>query len=518
MLAAFLAMPAACGGGDARPGALTSDAGPADVRARDGARDALLPDAARPEAPKADAPAAEAAPPDGPEPGAPPDGPFSSVGRAHCFAVAPAGAREPALQGPVFLQNVASGQGVDLSGGDASDGRAITEWRHTGGKPQQWWFDRAGDGWNIKSNVDGAWCLTRRDAEAGAPVLLRRCSAEGHWEFVSLGDGRYHLKVPGSDLYLNVRDEKHQDGRELVVTPSRAAGAEWLLIDVGFRARGTSDCTDPTLDEVSFLTTHNAFHSSGYGGKVLPNQTRDIARQLADGVRGFQLDVYDHDGGVWTCHGRCDLDGLRGPPLRQLLATMVSFLEANPREIASVFLEDYVQDPDDLCAALRGVEGLEPLLFRPQAYDVLETGWPRLSRLRADGRRLLVFSQRDGREACGVMYDRRYTSENYWSLGSLTSAPDDSCRTRWAGLPLNSCGRGGRFRPLHVMNNYRDAMLTPNCAGDNGPRLERRALEICAQAAGRKPNYVAVDCYEIGQAKQLVDELNRCDPQACRCP
>jgi hypothetical protein len=149
---------------------------------------------------------------------------------------------------------------------------------------------------------------------------------------------------------------------------------------------------------------------------------------------------------------------------------------------------------------------------------VLGQGWPTLSELRRLGRRLLIFSQRGGREDFGVMHDRDYTVENHWQIGSWSNPNVDlQCRSRWDGLPLNTRGNQ-RFRPLHVMNHYRDAAVDSNAEVDNRASLRRRATELCAQAAGHKPNYLAVDMYERGEAKQLIDELNRADPQCCRWP
>ena len=53
-----------------------------------------------------------------------------------------------------------------------------------------------------------------------------------------------------------------------------------------------------TLDQVTFLTAHNAFANGVDGGfappfvNLFPNQSRGIDQQLSDGVRGFMLDIH----------------------------------------------------------------------------------------------------------------------------------------------------------------------------------------------------------------------------------
>jgi hypothetical protein len=418
---------------------------------------------------------------------------------------------------PVYLQNAATGHSLGIVGTNELAG--ITTSRHVASAGQRWRLTAEAAGpsprWKLRSEAATALCL--RPIATG--VGLGACDNDGGWQIIAINNGVYRLVDPASRQNLGV-PETTGENPALGLTTATSPGATWVFVDSGYRASGTAACDDPTLDEMTFLATHNAFHNSAEGAKLLPNQTRSLAQQLEDGVRGFQLDVYDYNGAIWTCHGSCLVSGLRGRPLAEHLTTIATFLTAYPNEIVTLFLEDRVGRAADLCAVVDSTAGVAALVFDPERADVRTRGWPRRSELMAKNQRLLLFSQRAGREACGIAHDQRFISENFWSLGPPGNgdAPADlSCTSRWANQILGACGPGG-FRPLFVMNHYRDAMWPVQCAADNGAPLRRRAFEICAQAGARKPNFIAVDCYDVGDGRTVVTELNRCDPEACRCP
>jgi chitinase len=173
--------------------------------------------------------------------------------------------------------------------------------------------------------------------------------------------------------------------------------------------------------------------------------------------------------------------------------------------VVTVFIEDYTS-VQQLSAALGAVNGLNELLLRPDRTGVRQHGWPRRSELIASNQRLLIFSQSPGREAAGVMHDRDWTVENYWSLDG---GGNINCYTRWAEVPLSRREPG--FRRLHVMNHYRNIPAEPAAVVDNGAKLRNRVERICGPAARTKPNYVAVDFYQKpdgGATNGLVAELN----------
>lgn len=277
-----------------------------------------------------------------------------------------------------------------------------------------------------------------------------------------------------------------------------------------------------TLDQVTFLTAHNAYANGVDGGfappfvNFFPNQARGIDRQLTDGVRGFMLDIHQTPDGAILCHDSCTLVS-RPVALWVDLQRMVDFLKAHPDQFVTVFLEDYV-DPGVLKSELARVNGLSDVLYRPDRTGVRQNGWPKLSDLIAANQRLLVFTDHSRsadesagltRDSFGVMYQREWTVENYWSMGSGVGSSDWSCYSRWyaadTNVPLTRTESG--FRPLFVMNHFRDAAVAATATTDN-TKLTDRARRFCQPAARKKPNFLAVDRYDLGDPAAAVNTLN----------
>ncbi|CAM5712541.1 hypothetical protein SALBM217S_03487 [Streptomyces griseoloalbus] len=82
------------------------------------------------------------------------------------------------------------------------------------------------------------------------------------------------------------------------------------------------------------------------------------------------------------------------------------------------------------------------------------------------------------------MYQREWTVENHWSMGPGIGSSDWSCYSRWydanTTIPLTRTEPG--FRPLFVMNHFRDAAVASTAATDNA-KLADRARRFCQPAA-----------------------------------
>ncbi|MFB9902485.1 PI-PLC domain-containing protein [Allokutzneria oryzae] len=273
---------------------------------------------------------------------------------------------------------------------------------------------------------------------------------------------------------------------------------------------------EKTLADLTYLTSHNAHVSTGDAKWFPPNQGQSLRKQLTDGVRGLMLDLHMYGNEVHLCHndGReCGpVPGLHHGIPRQSFAgalrTIVDFLNENRGEVVTLLLEDYA-DASALSGTLAGVSGLNDLVFRPDEWKVREQGWPKLSEMVARNKRLLMLSSAPGRESMGVFYGKDYTVENYWSIGPLGDKLE--CVSRWSDVPLNKTEPN--FTRLFVMNHFRDVPVDLAVRSDNGDKLAKRVRETCTPAAGRKPNFVAVDFYEQPASgtrpASVVADLNR---------
>lgn len=412
-------------------------------------------------------------------------------------------AAEPPRDLALTIQSVPNGLMVDLAGSNTSQGAAINEWSYNNATNQQWWLQRVGDHWKVKSNINGAWCLTRAADGNLAKIVLGGCdNYRADWDFQDLGGEKWRIKDPAGNYYLHVWNETPTQGRELVTSGNDQIGSYWFLTGLDVKRRSMP--SDPRLDQTTFLTTHNAMANTdeGFWGRV-PNQSYSLRSQLDQGVRAMQLDVHSYGGGVRMCHNSCwgnERTFTAG------LTDVVNWLNSHPYDVVTLFLEDYTSVAE-LQSAVNATSGVGNLLFRPDQWNVRGTGWPTLTQMRAYNKRLLIFSQRSGRDSFGVYWDHDWTVENYWSLGG--SGTNQNCYSRWGDVPLSKEESG--WTRLHVMNHYRDIPSEGNASADNGGKLATRVNRYCGPAARHKPNYVAVDFFQKTDGAStgaLVSEMN----------
>lgn len=98
------------------------------------------------------------------------------------------------------------------------------------------------------------------------------------------------------------------------------------------------DSRDKPFNEYSWVTTHNSYEKINQNLKEMP-------AQLNDGVRGFMLDLYvEHanprpEARIKVCHKQI---ACYGPLAAQLKNEFLPFLQRNPGEVVTLFLETYV--------------------------------------------------------------------------------------------------------------------------------------------------------------------------------
>ncbi|WP_149550244.1 PI-PLC domain-containing protein [Streptomyces marokkonensis] len=433
---------------------------------------------------------------------------------ATVVAPAPAAAVDAApAPGAYYVQSATTGLNAAAGSG------AVEQHGPRGNEDHQQWNLRA-DGTLEIADSPGT-CLGRTGDRAATVACA---SPDARWEIAPAGADRFTLTVPGTDRRFTVVPKPPGGGHPAPLAVGAGTGdlAAWYLTPVDPVTRPMPPQGQRTLDQVTFLTAHNAYANGADGGfappfvDLFPNQTRGIERQLADGVRGFMLDIHQTPDGAILCHNSCTL--VRRPVALWVdLQRIVDFLRAHPDQFVTVFLEDYV-DPGVLRAELDRVQGLPEVLYRPDRTGVRENGWPTLGQLTAAGQRLLIFTDHSRaadraagltRDTYGVMYQREWTVENHWSMGPGVGASDWSCYSRWddAGTPVPLTRTEPGFRPLFVMNHFRDAAVSSTAGTDNS-KLADRARRFCLPAARKKPNYLAVDRYDLGSPAAAVADLN----------
>lgn len=314
------------------------------------------------------------------------------------------------------------------------------------------------------------------------------------------------------------------------ITTTAAAGHG--EVDDAPRCNGSAALCDRALGEVAFATTHNSMASSDDGFRP-PNQRRTIRAQLEHGIRGFQIDAFfgaarkgrvytDLSGplgqaaelppevvrvatlihrrigaptaatpfNVYLCHVFCELGAVR---MIDEMRVVRRFLDAHPREVLVMVIEDYVP-PDRLAAVLRGA-GLDRMLLAIDPSGPL----PTLGEMIDSGTRLQVSLENGAggptlpNASSGLVQETPFTFRRPRSLESASS-----CATH----------RGTPGAPIFQFNHW-VTPAEPVTARRVNSSILRERLARCTTERGRGPTLVAVDFAERGALLDVVRRMNR---------
>ncbi|XWS30879.1 hypothetical protein CRYUN_Cryun23aG0028800 [Craigia yunnanensis] len=242
----------------------------------------------------------------------------------------------------------------------------------------------------------------------------------------------------------------------------------------------------------------------GFSGSRCVRSTITDQFKLLNGARGLMLDTYDFDGDVWMCHsfgGKCYDFTAFGPAI-DYLKEIEAFLSANPEEIVTLILEDYV-GPNSLTKVFTDA-GLMKYWFPVSNMPKNGEDWPLVSDMVAYNQRLLVFTSIQSKEASeGIAYQWNYMVENQYGSGGMEAG---SCPNREESSALDD-----KSKSLVLVNYFHTISWKSKTCKDNSGDLINM-LHTCYGAAGNRwANFVAVDYYkrsEGGGSFQAVDTLN----------
>jgi hypothetical protein len=298
------------------------------------------------------------------------------------------------------------------------------------------------------------------------------------------------------------------------------------------RCNGAARLCGRSLGAVAFATTHNSMASSADGFRP-PNQRWSLTKQLAHGIRGFQIDAYlgtprgalvytDLSGSlgdatelprrfvtaatrlherlgappagtaddVYLCHVFCELGAVR---MVDEMRTLRRFLDRHPDDVVVMVIEDHVS-PERIATVLRDAGLTTKLLPIADAAAL-----PTLGETLASGHPLQV-SLENG--------DGGPTLPNAFS-SMLQETPFTFRRPR-ALEASSSCNsnRGTAGAPILQFNHW-VTPAEPFTARRVNSSVLRTRLDQCRVARGRGPTLVAVDFAEQGDVLDVVRRLNR---------
>lgn len=133
-------------------------------------------------------------------------------------------------------------------------------------------------------------------------------------------------------------------------------------------------------------------------------------------------------------------------PVINVLKEIQVFLTANPSEIITIFIEDYVTSPQGLTKVFNAA-GLRKFWFPVSRMPKNGGNWPLIDDMISNNQRLLVFTSKSSKEASeGIAYEWRYVVENQCKPCLLSTNKfyvKSYIRMRWdpRWAKQNSCSR-----------------------------------------------------------------------------
>lgn len=345
-----------------------------------------------------------------------------------------------------------------------------------------------------------------------------------------------------------------------VVVAASVLGAGAIFVGVGGISQesfaietsgcnGSTDLCDRSYDKVAVPATHNSMSAATNPGWLFAQQERGIADQLRAGVRGLLIDAHygveTRDGrvktdlsglsggeratyeaelgqdaldsalrirdrivnsptvgepGVYLCHRFCELGAIT---IDSAFSDVSEFMEANPNEVLTIVIEDYVPAAEIAAAAKR--TGLLGDVYMGPVGDP----WPTLQEIVDSGGRIVMMAENNADESEIPWYHPAYSSlvqETPYSFSkpSQLISPNSleaSCEPN----------RGPASAGVFLVNHWIDTSPAPrpsNAAIVNERDALLARVRQCDRQRDLTANLIAVDFYEEGDVFGAVAKLN----------
>jgi hypothetical protein len=306
----------------------------------------------------------------------------------------------------------------------------------------------------------------------------------------------------------------------------------------GTGCNGYAELCDRPYNDVAFVATHNAMSAADQPGWFIPEQPTGLIGQLDAGVRVLLIDTWygqtttnpglvatalsSHGAALaeaeqlfgaaavtsalrlrealspaptgpvmpYLCHGLCELGATQ---LEPAMAEVRAWLDAHPREVVTLIIEDHVSPAD--IATVFTQAGLLSDVYTPEPGKA----WPTLGQMIDSGHRLVVMMEQHGGGAA-----------NPWLMqgfGVIQDTPFSNPTVASLSCTLN---RGSADNPLFLMNywlnNYQS--LVSDARRINAYDILWPYLQRCEAERHHLPNFVAVNYYNQGDVFRVVNRLN----------
>ncbi|KAI8585491.1 PLC-like phosphodiesterase [Geranomyces variabilis] len=176
------------------------------------------------------------------------------------------------------------------------------------------------------------------------------------------------------------------------------SGAKNLQFDCH---RLAQDCKAGKILCWAFEKSCNALVPKNFEDCLWDNQDTEVAQQLQDGIRIFDLDTCQlDDGSVVNCHGY-DTTRAIGPSIRSTFDSIANWVKQNPNEVITLTFGDHDGDTNSIATSMK--QALQDTLG-PYLYARNGGAWPTLGQMVQSGKRVVVMMSR-GLDSAGPHFD-----------------------------------------------------------------------------------------------------------------
>jgi hypothetical protein len=285
--------------------------------------------------------------------------------------------------------------------------------------------------------------------------------------------------------------ERHYDDVTTAATHNSMSAPDivpiWPEHDGGLTAQLDAGVRTLLIDTHHWPPLESADQLIATAGQLDP----PLPAPLAEALYRQVITVRDGKPGAFLCHNHC---AFGAQPLGEGLAEIRDFLVRNPHDVVTLIIQDAIspQETADAFAAA----GLDPYLYPQQP----SRPWPTLGEMIDRGERLVVFAEQEGPPP--DWYANAF--EAMQETPFLFLSPE-----------AFSCveNRGDPNAPLFLMNHW-----VQRIAPDRADSVRVNRLDVlvdrarqCERERGLRPNYLAVNFYDIGDVVAAADVLNGVD-------
>ncbi len=275
---------------------------------------------------------------------------------------------------------------------------------------------------------------------------------------------------------------------------------------------------DPQLryDQVVFLTSHNSYSAKNHGF-MYAQQQWSISEQLEHGVRGLMLDTYNpsrftKEKTVVLCHGgtvvnRILRKGKAPMAFSESLTYVKKFLEKNPQEVVTIFLENYVKNKKFLDKAIYS-SGIDKFTLKPADWLMQEHGgWPTLAWMQKENKRLIIFNSIGKTKL--TFNEWEHVIENQYGTLNIHRA----CAERRESIAWRA-----KKRHLYLVNYIPTFKVNfgQSYAKVNSTKLKLMLKQLYRDGLGKDkicknqhPNFINIDFVNEGKALHYVNKINK---------